>query len=655
MGESVGTEKEKGWQRMDASNNWNMRWAVGWYALVFSALIGLVVGAAGAADPNDFFALPESRPAVPGMFGGAQPVGSASAEFTHDAATRRGHLFVTLKLEPGWHVYSLTQPAGGPLPTQIELNKSTEFRLLDGFRPDQAPERKKEPLFDNIIVESHEGEVTWYAPIELAEGVTAEQVRIVGKVIAQPCDANSCLPPQDFAFTARVGQGRPLPAMPAKASSAASIVWSDLLIALVSAFIGGVILNVMPCVLPVISLKLMSFVQQAGESRTRIFLLNLWYTAGVLTVFFLLAALAAGASLAWGEQFTLAWFKVALTALVFAMALSFLGVWEIPLPGFAGSGKAGELQAKEGPSGAFFKGVFATILATPCSGPFLGPVFAFLMSQPPLVIYLVFGAMGLGMASPYLVIGLFPSLIRAIPRPGVWMEMFKNLMGFVLLGTVVYLFSTLMPNYVVPTLTLLTGIGFACWLVGRTPLTVGPQKRAAAWLGGLAVAALSGMIGFVVLLQNPKIPWQPFTPQALAAARAEGKTVMVDFTANWCLTCKWNLKFAIDRPRVRELLERNRVVPMLADWTDRSEMIKEQLNALGKNSIPLLVVWPPKGEPIIKSDLLTEAQVVEALTAAGPSRSAAPASAAAPVPPSLGHSRWPSADASQSLPRPQVR
>ncbi len=642
----------EGLQRMDALNTRVMNGPRLWLAVALCALTG---AAAAAAEPNDFFGLPESRPTMAGGLGLSQPVASASAEFTHDPATRGGHLFVTLKLQPGWHVYSLTQPEGGPLPTQIQLNKSAEFRLLDGFRPDRAPDRKKEPLFDNIMVESHKDEVTWYAPIELAEGVAADQLRIVGKVVAQPCDANSCLPPQDFAFTARLGHGKPLPQAGASAAgkAAAGVVWSELLITLLSAFVGGVILNVMPCVLPVISLKLMSFVQQAGESRARIFLLNLWYTAGVMAVFLLLAALAAGASLAWGEQFTMAWFKVALTAIVFAMALSFLGVWEIPIPGFAGSGKAGELQAKEGPSGAFFKGVFATILATPCSGPFLGPVFAFLMTKPPLMIYLVFGAMGLGMASPYLIIGLFPTLIRAIPRPGAWMEVFKNLMGFVLLGTVVYLFSTLTPNYVVPTLTLLTGIGFACWLIGRTPLTVGSWGRGAAWAGGMAAAALSGVLAFVVLLQNPKIPWQPFTPAALAAARAEGKTVLVDFTANWCLTCKWNLKVAIDRPRVRELIERNRVVPMLADWTDRSDTIKQQLNELGKNSIPLLVVWPPEGDPIVKPDLLTESQVVEALTAAGPSRplAAAAASVAQPLP-SSGSPRLQSADASDRLPLP---
>jgi thiol:disulfide interchange protein len=182
--------------------------------------------------------------------------------------------------------------------------------------------------------------------------------------------------------------------------------------------------------------------------------------------------LAVSAQQAWGEHFTLPWFKVALTGLVFAMALSFLGVWEIPIPGFVGTGRAGKLQAEEGPGGAFFKGVFTTILATPCSGPFLGPLFAFLLKQPPYVTYLVFGAVGLGMASPYLIVGAFPKLIRFLPKPGAWMETFQQLMGFLLLATVVYLFWTMTSTYFVPTLTLLlVGLWPACWWIGRTPLT----------------------------------------------------------------------------------------------------------------------------------------------------------------------------------------
>ena len=312
-----------------------------------------------------------------------------------------------------------------------------------------------------------------------------------------------------------------------------------------------------------------------------------------------------------------------MTALVFVMALSFLGVWEIPIPGFVGAGKAGELQAREGPGGAFSKGVFTTILATPCSGPFLGPVFGYLLRQPPSMAYWVFGAVGLGMASPYLVIGAFPELIRFLPKPGRWMETVRELMAFLLLATVVYLFSTLSAAYFLPTLALLIGLWFACWLIGRTPLTAETHSRVAAWLAGSLVAALVGWFAFTAMFQQSKIPWQPFSPLALAQARAEGKTVMVDFSADWCLTCKTNLKLAIETDAVRDMIKTNGVVPMLADWTDESPTIKKALNDLGYNSIPQLAIWPAnpqETEVIILSDLLSESQVLNALKAAGPSK-----------------------------------
>ena len=185
-------------------------------------------------------------------------------------------------------------------------------------------------------------------------------------------------------------------------SAAAPFDLRVFLVQLAFAFVGGLLLNLMPCVLPVLGLKILAFVQQAGESRGRVFMLNVWYSIGLLSVFMVLAALAAGVGLAagerlgWGEQFTDISFKITMTALVFVMALSFLGVWEIPIPGFVGTGRAGELQNKEGPTGAFCKGVFTTILATPCSGPFLGPVFGYVLKQPPYMAYCIFGAVGLG-------------------------------------------------------------------------------------------------------------------------------------------------------------------------------------------------------------------------------------------------------------------
>ena len=548
---------------------------------------------------------------------GAEEIVKLNARFTAPVGKQPAILLITAEIKQGWHIYSITQPPGGPIRTKIQLVQSPQYRLTGEFQSQPPPKKETDPdAFGDVVIESHYESVTWSAPLELAAGVDPATLRIDGKVSVQPCDASSCLPPRDIAFSALPGKGIDLPR---DKDNEADSLW----IKLGFAFLGGLILNLMPCVLPVISLKIFSFLQQADESRARVFILNLWYSAGLLAVFMILAALAATAGLAWGEQFTLPWFKVSMTALVFVMALSFLNVWEIPIPGFVGTGKTNDLQAREGPSGAFFKGAFATILATPCSGPFLGPVFGYLLQQPPYMAYWIFGAVGLGMASPYLLIGAFPELIRFLPKPGAWMETVKELMAFFLLATVVYLFTTLSSAYFIPTLAFLVGLWFACWWIGRTPLTAATHQRLAAWLGGSLVAALVGWFAFTLLFQQSKIAWQPFSPQALAQARAEGKTVMVDFSADWCLTCKTNLKFAIETDAVRALIDANGVAPMLADWTDQSPTIKKALNDLGYNSIPLLAIWPANGQGknvIILSDLLSESQVLEALKTAGPSR-----------------------------------
>ena len=195
-----------------------------------------------------------------------------------------------------------------------------------------------------------------------------------------------------------------------------------------------------------------------------------------------------------------------MTAMVFVMALSFLGVWEIPIPGFVGAGRVNQLQTQEGPSGAFFKGVFTTILATPCSGPFLGPVFGYLLKQPPYMAYWIFGAVGLGMASPYLAIGAYPKLVGRLPKPGAWMETVQQLMGFLLLATVVYLFNTLTPRYVVPTLAFLVGLWFACWWVGRAQLRATGHWRSDGldrWRGGGSAGGLRRLHHAPRRVQNP--------------------------------------------------------------------------------------------------------------------------------------------------------
>jgi suppressor for copper-sensitivity B len=416
-----------------------------------------------------------------------------------------------------------------------------------------------------------------------------------------------------------------MPAVPAAASL-------SLPLALLMGLAGGLLLNLMPCVLPVLGLKLMSFAQQSGRERREIFQTNLWYCAGVFAVFFALATASVaaniglgGANLAWGEQFTSAGFNISMIAVVFAFALSFLGIWELPIPGFIGE-KAGHVQQQEGPAGSFLKGVLSTVLATPCSGPFLGPVFGFTLTQPTAVTYAVFGAIATGMALPYVLVGLIPGLVKFLPKPGAWMATFKEVLGFVMLGTVVYLFTFLHHEWFVPTLAMLIGIWAGCWWVGREQEKTGAVGFGR-WVQAGSAAALIGWAAFTLLAPGESvIEWQqPFSRDRISELRKTGATVMVDFSADWCPTCKFNLAYAIETERVKAALEKNRVIPVLADWTDGSSEIKQALESLQSRSIPVLAIYPaakPGGvcpDPIVLRDLITEKQVLDALQQAGPS------------------------------------
>ncbi len=196
------------------------------------------------------------------------------------------------------------------------------------------------------------------------------------------------------------------------------------------------------------------------------------------------------------------------------------------------------------------------------------------------------------------------------------MDTFKQIMGFVLLGTVVYLFTLVDKDLFVPVLALLFGVWFGCWWIGRIPVTASTDRKLAGWIGGIALATAVGFFSFQYLVpQESHIDWQTFSPSALEVAKREGKTIMVDFTANWCLTCQLNTVNAIDTETVGELVKQREVVPLLADWSDKSDAIKQVLESLGSRSIPLLAIYPASNpeEPIVLRDLLTESQVMEAI------------------------------------------
>lgn len=400
---------------------------------------------------------------------------------------------------------------------------------------------------------------------------------------------------------------------------------NSLAMALFLAFLGGSILNLMPCVLPVIGLKVLSFVEQAGKDRRQIFLLNLVYSLGIISVFIALAAFTIIFQKGWGQQMQSAGFNITMMAIVFAMALSFLSVWEIPIPGFATTPGISRSSHRAGYEGAFLKGIVTTLLATPCSGPLLGTVFAFTAKLPSYQVALVFFTVGLGMAAPYLIIGTFPRMIKMLPKPGEWMDTFKNLMGFILLGTVVYLFTLIPHQLFLPTLTMLFAIWFALWLVGRVPIYESHFNRLKPWLIGGPIAALIAVGGFWIFSADKgqhELNWIAYSPAALQKATAEGKTVLLDMTADWCPTCKVNLSVAINREAVKELVKKYDVVAMKADLTEETDDTNALLEQLQSKSIPILAVYPAEEpyRPYVLRDSVWQQDVLDVLKLAGPSK-----------------------------------
>jgi len=607
-----------------------------------------------------------------------QAVVSVTAEFTASTAERTGHLSITARIEPTWHIYSITQPPGGPLPTEIKLRSSEAFRLLGEFHASLPPERKSEPAFDNLVVETHHDQVTWRAPIEIGPGVNLESVRIDGVIRVQPCNPDNCLPPQEVPFTAVLGRDvlspapAPIAVVPGQRDTQqnanreaqtrrskvanprsleivahSELKRTSLAIIMGLGFLGGLLLNLMPCVLPVIGLKILSFVQQAGQSRRQALVLNIWYSLGLLSVFAVLASLAVFVSLGWGQLFSFTGFNVALAAVVFTMGLSLLGVWEIPIPGLVGSGKANDLSQREGAVGAFCKGALTTILATPCSGPFLASALAWAVGQPPLSTYAVFLSVGIGMASPYLLIGAFPSLLRFVPKPGPWMDTFRQTMGFVLLGTVAYLLTLIPWAFVVPTVAFLFGLWAVCWWIGRTPVTSSFNEKARAWLSAAAFAGVVWLVTFgwlagvmaerfertlqaahassendCVVQGDDRLPWRPFSRKTFDALIAAQNTVMVDFTADWCMTCKTLEKFVLNTPEMRNAVLRNGVVTLRADWTHASPEVTEMLDLLGSKQVPVIAIFPAgsANAPIILRGGYTQETLLGVLDKAGPSK-----------------------------------
>jgi len=398
-------------------------------------------------------------------------------------------------------------------------------------------------------------------------------------------------------------------------------------------FLGGLILNLMPCVLPVISLKIFGFVQQAGQSRQKIFRSGIAFTIGIFAWFIALAVLlivlkGAGRDVTWGGfQFTNPYFVLVLSVIVLVFALNLFGVFEISLPQSVTRSLLSTSERKD-LLGSFAQGVFATVLATPCTAPFLGTALGFAFTQSAVVIMAMFIAVAAGMSAPYLLLSAQPAWLRFLPRPGPWMVHVKQFMGFLLLATLLFLLYVLgaergLEGAIWASCFLLV-ISVACWMKGAFVLpTASALKRIVVLVLMLLLVIGSGVYFIGGKFQSTQFAsadsqirgdWQPFTPERLQTELEQGRTVFVDFTAAWCLTCKFNEASVLEAQDVRAAFERHGIVKMRADWTNGDPVITKLLQQFGRPGVPLYVLYPAKNEePIVFPEVLTKGMVLEKL------------------------------------------
>jgi|AntRauTorckE6833_2_1112554.scaffolds.fasta_scaffold08333_3 thiol:disulfide interchange protein DsbD len=407
------------------------------------------------------------------------------------------------------------------------------------------------------------------------------------------------------------------PEEPASAGKSLSI--NELLSVLGGMFLGGLILNLMPCVFPVIGLKIMGFVQQAGEDRRSIALHGVSFTVGVLASFGVLSGIlfavraaalkSGGDSIGWGYQLQNPIVVLVLLLLMFILGLNLFGIFEL---GTSATSVGGKLQNKSGHTGSFFSGVLATVVATPCSGPFLGVAIGATMALPAVQFFAGFTAMALGLALPYLVLSIFPSLVEKLPRPGAWMESFKQGMSFLLFGTAGYLlwvYSGLIgQEALLAPLLGLTLVAVGAWVYGRWYL---PHRSRSVRTSGLVIAVGLVVAGiFISLPPKEDKLWQTWSEAKVESLLSEGTPVYIDFTAQWCFTCQVNKKVAYTK-EVVALAKKKGIVFLKADKTRPNPAIEARLEELGRTAIPVNVLMIPGEEPVITSELLTPGYLIK--------------------------------------------
>jgi len=406
----------------------------------------------------------------------------------------------------------------------------------------------------------------------------------------------------------------------------------SLLLYMLFALMGGFILNLMPCVFPVLSMKALSFAKNAGESVHKQRMDGIAYTVGVITAFVALATVlivlrAGGERIGWAFQFQQPWFLAFIVYVFFMMALSLSGVFEI---GTGLMGVGGGLAQKKGYKGSFFTGVLATTVATPCTAPFMGPALGFALTQTWSVAMLVFVSLGLGLALPILLLSFLPVLSKYMPKPGAWMETFKQFMAFPLYLSALFFLWVLGNQTGITGMSLVLSVcilmAFAAWLYQRR-FSMGPILRTVNYAVGIGTLAIAVYLMQTPFLQsgsvvqaaavdadgNSTLGYEVFSTQRLNELQAEGRPVFVNMTAAWCITCLANEQTTLGTDRVKQVMKDNGITYMKGDWTNEDPEITAVLEYFNRPSVPLYIFYPGDSseEPIILPQILTPGIVID--------------------------------------------